>query len=83
MKGHEGMMIGSASSLDMQLPRSLQAERHGDIAILSLARAHKRNALDDATVSGLEAFFAWLSAGVKAVVVGGARGPLCLCFPFF
>jgi enoyl-CoA hydratase/carnithine racemase len=82
MKGHEGMMIGSASSLDMQLPRSLQAERHGDIAILSLARAHKRNALDDATVSGLEAFFAWLSAGVKAVVVAGAGDHFCAGLDF-
>jgi (methylthio)acryloyl-CoA hydratase len=82
MKGHEGMMIGSASSLDMQLPRSLQAERHGDIAILSLARAHKRNALDDATVSGLEAFFAWLSAGVKAVVVAGAGDHFCAGIDF-
>jgi (methylthio)acryloyl-CoA hydratase len=69
------MMFGSAGGLDIQLPRSLQAERHGDIAILSLA--HKRNALDDATVSGLEAFFAWLSAGVKAVVIAGAGDHFC------
>ena len=40
------------------LPPSLQVERHGDVAVLRLARAAKRNALDDATVLGIEAFFA-------------------------
>jgi (methylthio)acryloyl-CoA hydratase len=69
--------ISLASPLDIQLPRSLQVERRGDIAILSLARAPRRNALDDATVSGLEAFFAWLSAGVKAVVITGAGDHFC------
>ena len=70
-------MFGSESGLDIQLPRSLQVERRGDIAVLSLARAYKRNTLDDATVSGLEAFFAWLSAGLKAVVITGAGDHFC------
>ena len=41
------------------LPPSLQVERHGDgeVAVLRLARAAKRNALNDPTVLGIEAFF--------------------------
>ena len=42
----------SSSGFDVQLPRSLKAERRDDIAILSLARTEKRNALDDPTVFG-------------------------------
>ena len=39
------------------LPSSLKAEQHGAVAVLKLARAQKRNALDDPTVLGIEAFF--------------------------
>ena len=39
----------SGNSFDLELPRSLKAERRGDIAILSLARPQKRNAIDDPT----------------------------------
>lgn len=53
------------------LPRSLKAERQGDIAILTLSRPDKRNALDDATVLGLEAVFSSLPKGVRAVVLHG------------
>ena len=52
-----------------KLPKSLQVERRGAVAVLTLARAEKRNALNDATVLGLEAFFETLPAGVKAVVL--------------
>src|SRR5258705_1540601 len=52
-----------------KLPKSMKAERRGAVAILTLARPEKRNALNDATVLGLETFFATLSAGVKAVVL--------------
>ena len=55
-----------------RLPPSLQVERHGDVAVLRLARAAKRNALDDATVLGIEAFFAAPPAGVAAVVLDAA-----------
>jgi enoyl-CoA hydratase/carnithine racemase len=54
-----------------RLPTSLNAKRQGDIAILSLARPQKRNALDDATVLGIERFFAELPTGIKAVVLHG------------
>ena len=52
-----------------RLPKSLKVERRGAVAILTLARPEKRNALNDTTVLGLEAFFTALPAGVKAVVL--------------
>jgi len=57
-----------------KLPKSLKVERRGAIAILTLARPEKRNALNDTTVLGLEAFFAEPPKGVKAVVLN-AQGP--------
>jgi enoyl-CoA hydratase/carnithine racemase len=54
-----------------ELPRSLKAERHGDIAVLRLARPQKRNALDEEIVLGIEAFFTRLPDSVKAVVLHG------------
>ena len=52
-----------------KLPKSLKVERRGAIAIVTLARPEKRNALNDTTVLGLETFFSTLPAGVKAVVL--------------
>jgi enoyl-CoA hydratase/carnithine racemase len=52
-----------------KLPKSLKVERRGAIALLTLARPEKRNALNDTTVLGLETFFSTLPAGVKAVVL--------------
>jgi enoyl-CoA hydratase/carnithine racemase len=51
------------------LPPSLQVEVDDDVAVLRLRRPAKRNALDDATVRGVEAFFATPPPGVKAVVL--------------
>jgi (methylthio)acryloyl-CoA hydratase len=51
------------------LPPSLQVERHGEVAVLRLSRAAKRNALDDPTVVGIEAFFATPPDSVRAVVL--------------
>src|SRR5712691_5366534 len=67
----------TASGFDVQLPRSLKAERRDDIAILSLARAEKRNAIDDPTVFGIEAFFTALPEGIKAVVLNGEGEHFC------
>ena len=53
------------------LPPSLAAERRGEVAILTLKRPQKRNALDDATILGIEAFFSTLPADIKAAVVHG------------
>jgi enoyl-CoA hydratase/carnithine racemase len=61
----------------VQLPPSLQFERHGadgEVGVLRLARAAKRNALNDPTVLGIEAFFSGPPAGIKAVVLD-AEGP--------
>jgi enoyl-CoA hydratase/carnithine racemase len=54
------------------LPASLTAKRKGDIAILRLSRPQKRNALDDATILGIETFFESLPKSIKAVVIHGA-----------
>jgi enoyl-CoA hydratase/carnithine racemase len=53
------------------LPPSLHAEQRGEIAVLWLNRQHKRNALDDATVLGLQTFFENLPCATKAVVIAG------------
>ena len=45
-------------------PSSLQVELHGEVAVLRLSRAAKRNALNDPTVLGIEAFFAAPPDGV-------------------
>jgi (methylthio)acryloyl-CoA hydratase len=58
-------------SLALELPASLKAERRGEIAILTLARPHKRNALDDGTILGIERFFTTLPADVRAAVIHG------------
>jgi enoyl-CoA hydratase/carnithine racemase len=53
----------------IKLPNSLKVERRGAVAIVTLARPEKRNALNDTTVLGLETFFETLPSGVKAVVL--------------
>jgi (methylthio)acryloyl-CoA hydratase len=53
------------------LPSSLAARLDGDIAVLSLARPAKRNALDDEAILGIEAFFEALPDQAKAVVIHG------------
>jgi enoyl-CoA hydratase/carnithine racemase len=53
------------------LPPTLKAKRHGAIAVLTLARPKKRNALDDPTVQGIETFFSSLPDDIRAVVVNG------------
>src|SRR6202041_2666134 len=58
------------------LPPTLRAERQGAVAVLKLARPEKRNALDDATVLGIEAFFSAIPDGIGAVVLAGEGGNL-------
>jgi enoyl-CoA hydratase/carnithine racemase len=65
-------MATRSKSVFPDLPASLAAERRGEIAILTLKRPQKRNALDDATILGIEAFFSSLPADIKAAVVHGA-----------
>jgi (methylthio)acryloyl-CoA hydratase len=63
--------MASSTSGAGGLPSSLHAEIRGQIAILRLNRAEKRNALNDETVVGIEAFFTTLPDEVKAVVLHG------------
>jgi enoyl-CoA hydratase/carnithine racemase len=53
------------------LPPSLAAERLGEVAVLRLNRPHKRNALDDDTMLGLDLFFSSLPADVGTVLLCG------------
>jgi enoyl-CoA hydratase/carnithine racemase len=62
-------MTSTEKLQQITLPGSLKAERQGDIAILRLARPEKRNALNDETMQGIDAFFSALPTGVKAVVL--------------
>jgi enoyl-CoA hydratase/carnithine racemase len=57
--------------IPIDLPNTLKATRRGAVAHLRLARPEKRNALDDATVLGLETFFTRLPQEVRAVALTG------------
>ena len=70
-------MSKSAGGFDVELPRSLRAERRGEIAVLFLARSEKRNAIDDPTVFGIEAFCAALPDPINAVVLAGEGEHFC------
>ncbi len=60
-----------AERLAVRLPPSLIAEREEAVAILRLNRAHKRNALDDETIVGIEHFFVSLPDSINAVLLVG------------
>lgn len=53
----------------MNLPETLELKIQDDIAIVSLNRAEKRNAINDELVLGLETFFRNIPEGVNAVVL--------------
>lgn len=59
----------SGSHLSVSLPASLALEVDGEIAVLRLNRPDKRNALNDATILGIESFFSAVPTAVKAVVL--------------
>ena len=65
------MDVASSEPFAVALPRSLSARAEGEIAVLCLSRPDKRNALDDETILGIEAFFEALPDGAKAVVIHG------------
>ena len=57
-----------------KLPKSLKLERRGAIAIVTLARPEKRNALNDTTVRGLETLYGAASQRRSDVLLpGGSR----------
>ncbi len=67
---------GDGASIDDEagvlLPDSLQVEYHGTVVVLRINRLKKRNALNDATILGLEAFFTSPPAKARAVVLDAA-----------
>lgn len=63
--------------LSVPLPSSLRAELVDDVAVLRLARPEKRNAINDTTVLGIEAFFAGLPVEVRAVVLAADGDHFC------
>jgi len=64
----------SAPKSAVDLPRTLRAERRGAVALLTLARPEKRNALSDETILGIERFFTTLEPDVRAVVIAADGG---------
>ena len=54
------------------LPSTLRAEVRGPVAVLTLNRPEKRNALSDEIVLGIERFFAELPASICVVVLAAA-----------
>ena len=67
-------MAKRPTGLAIKLPPSLRAELRGHVAVLTLSRPEKRNALDDTLVLGLETLFTSLPETVKAVLLHAA-GP--------
>ncbi len=64
------------------LPPSLDVAYHAtgetrSIAVLRLCRPQKRNALDDATIAGIDQFFATLPTDTAAVVIHGEGAHFC------
>lgn len=59
------------------LPPTLRAEERGAVAVLTLTRPEKRNALDDRTILGIEAFFDGLGPQVRAVVIRAEGDHFC------
>ena len=57
--------------------RATRVEIEGDIAIITFDRPEKRNAMNDALVAELDAFFGNTPEGVSAVILRGAGGHFC------
>lgn len=61
----------------MKTFKTLRFRQKGAVGVLTLDRAAKRNALSDPMVAELDACFAALPSGVKAVVLHGAGEHFC------
>lgn len=59
------------------LPPGLRCTVQGAVAVLALARPHKRNAMDTALVDGMRRFFADPPADARAVVLHGDGEHFC------
>jgi enoyl-CoA hydratase/carnithine racemase len=65
------------STIEKDLPDSLQVQRDGALLIVRLMRPAKRNALNDPTILGLEQIFTRIPDDVGAVVLHGAGEHFC------
>ena len=54
-----------------RLPQILVVDQRGPVTLLKLSRPAKRNALDGATIAGIEDFFTNPPEGTRAIVVHG------------
>ncbi|PZQ57869.1 MAG: enoyl-CoA hydratase, partial [Variovorax paradoxus] len=61
----------------MSTSADLQLDLQGDIAIVRLTRASKRNALNDALILALRDTFQNLPSSVRAVVIDGDGPHFC------
>lgn len=61
----------------VSLPDCVKVERRDNIAILTLDRPEKRNALSDELVLGLQAFFSSVPGDVQGIVMHGAGDNFC------
>lgn len=59
------------------LPDCITVAREGHLAILTLNRVEKRNALSDALVLALQTFFSTIPRDVQAIVLQGAGDNFC------
>lgn len=57
--------------------RPTRVERHGDIAVIVFDRPEKRNAMNDALIDDLDAFFSRPPDWAKAAVLRGEGGHFC------
>jgi enoyl-CoA hydratase/carnithine racemase len=67
----------ASNALEVELPSSLRATRAGKVAVLTLARPAKRNALNDEAVLGIERFFTALPEGIACVVIDAEGDHFC------
>ena len=70
-------MVDGAYSTAGELPDTLRVTTAGQVAVLTLARPAKRNALNDRTVLGIEQFFRTLDPSVRAVVIDADGDHFC------
>jgi hypothetical protein len=79
---HDGQMSSGRSQSDVRLencegrarrvpPDGLTASHRGPVTLLRLSRPAKRNALDDATIAGIESFFSDPPEETRAIILHG------------
>ena len=69
--------MSKSTSWPVSLPDCVKVERRDNIAILTLDRPEKRNALSDELVLGLQTFFSSVPDDVQGIVMHGAGDNFC------